>query len=96
MPKRTIAVVYYATADGKTYPRGREVELSEEEAARGDKLRAFAENFGKEAPKEQPAPKPEPVEKKVEEAPEPEAAEPKVEEPKEEKPKPKPRRKRSS
>lgn len=93
MPKRTIAVVYYATAEGRTYPRGTEVELSDAEAARGDKLRAFAENYG-DKPK---SPEPPQVKEVKEEEPKPEADEPKAEEPpKEEQPKPKPRRKRSS
>jgi len=44
MPERTIRVVYYTTADGDIYQRGDTVDLSDEEADRGDELGAFTGN----------------------------------------------------
>lgn len=41
MPKRTIAVVYYTTLDGEVHQRGEKVDMSTEEAERGDALNAF-------------------------------------------------------
>ncbi|CAB4197330.1 hypothetical protein UFOVP1313_6 [uncultured Caudovirales phage] len=62
MPKRTIAVLSYATLDGKSHDRGQVVDLSDEEIRRGSKLRAFAEDYGKDATPEPPKPpKPQPV-----------------------------------
>lgn len=60
MPKRKIKVLFYLATDGQEYQRGEEVDLSEEEVERGDKLNAF-ETDGDEAkasasPEEEPAP----------------------------------------
>jgi hypothetical protein len=44
MPKRTILFSYYTEADGTIHNRHDEVELSDEEAKRGDSLGAFVES----------------------------------------------------
>jgi hypothetical protein len=44
MPKRTIHSSYYTEANGTVHQRGDEVELSAEEAKRGDSLGAFVES----------------------------------------------------
>jgi hypothetical protein len=63
MAKRTIAVLSYATTEGKSYDRGQVVELSDAEIERGSALRAFEEDFGKDTPKSAPKPAaPEPPE----------------------------------
>jgi hypothetical protein len=44
MPKRTILVAYYTEANGKIHNRHDEVDLSDDEAKRGDALGAFVES----------------------------------------------------
>jgi hypothetical protein len=44
MPKRTILFTYYTEKDGTIHERGDEVDLSADEAKRGDELGAFVES----------------------------------------------------
>jgi hypothetical protein len=41
MPERTISVLYYTGLDGTVYDQGDTVDLSDEDAKRGDELGAF-------------------------------------------------------
>lgn len=62
MPKRKIKVLFYLASDGQEYMRGEEVDLSEEETARGDKLNAFETDQQvdtREASDPEPEPEPE-------------------------------------
>jgi hypothetical protein len=50
MPERTIRHVFYTTTEGQQYMRGETVDLSDEEAARGDSLGSFEVEEGQSLP----------------------------------------------